>query len=202
MVNSYGTCNGTVSPADPRALRSLPALVDFMFHEQCSKAEFDLICVILAFGLENHVTSAYDIFLDFRSLGNYLYQLGLVKLIRAYVTGLAHAPEIDIPPTIVEQHLNSFHHPYNIFLARIILITSREDPVKDLLALVYLRPWDPSWAICLQNIRQAMSRNPCAEKERRDVLLAVGVTERYISGERDMGMVLLVFCLSFYWRLI
>ncbi len=141
MIKSYSTCNGTVSPADPRALRSLPALVDFnMFDEQCSKAEFDLICGILAFRVENHVTSAYGIFTDFRSLGNYLYLPGLVKLIRAYATVLQCAPEIGIPPTIVEQHLDSFHHPNNLFLACIILIISREDPVKDLLALVHLRP--------------------------------------------------------------
>ncbi|KAK0222771.1 hypothetical protein EDD85DRAFT_861044 [Armillaria nabsnona] len=153
-----------------------------MFYEQRSKAEFDLICDILAFRLANHVTSAYDIFIDFRSPGNYLYLPGLVKLIRAYATGLARAPEIGIPPTIVEQHLDSFHHPNNLFLACIILITSREDPVKDLLALVHLRPWDPSWARCLQNIRQAMLRDPHAERERRDVLLG-SMLLRYISGE-------------------
>ncbi|KAK0214706.1 hypothetical protein EDD85DRAFT_798852 [Armillaria nabsnona] len=95
----------------------------------------------------------------------------LVKLIRAYVTGLACAPEIGIPPTIVEQHLDSFHHPNNLLLASIILITSREDSVKDLLALVHLRPWDPSWAICLQNIRQAMLWDPHAEREWRDTFL-------------------------------
>ncbi len=34
-----------------------------------------------------------------------------------------------------------------------------------------------------------MFLDPHAERERRDVLLAVDVTERYISGEQDTGMV-------------
>ncbi|KAK0448891.1 uncharacterized protein EV420DRAFT_1647172 [Desarmillaria tabescens] len=71
MGNSYSASNRTVSPK-ARAIRSSPALkqlVDFMFSKEYPnfKAVFDLICGILAFGLEKHiqVPSAYNILYDF-----------------------------------------------------------------------------------------------------------------------------------------